>query len=430
MTATVPSHDPRRSVPSTTVLLGEPAIAGALGRWARPVVLDAIRGAQEAVRTGASDAAGIVDEVLARLPPRPTSLRPVLNATGVVVHTNLGRAPLSPTAREAVALAAGYTDVEFDVDTGTRRRRGAGALDLLAAALPDAGAVHVVNNGAAALLLAVTGLAAGREVVWSRGELVEIGDGFRLPDLAVATGARLREVGTTNRTFLEDYRGAVGAGTGCILKVHPSNFRVEGFTSSVGVAELARLGPPVVVDVGSGLLAPDPLLPDEPDIAGALRAGAAVVTASGDKLLGGPQLGILAGRAEIVDALRRHPLARALRVGKLTLAALEGTLLGAATPVADALRADPAVLADRCRRLADRIGGQVVPSDGAVGGGGGPGVALAGWAVAVPARLAGPLRLGDPCVVGRVVRERCLLDLRCVPPERDAELAEAVLACT
>ena len=287
----------------------------------------------------------------------------------------------------------------------------------------------VVNNGAAALLLAVTGLAAGREVLWSRGELVEIGDGFRLPDLAVTTGARLREVGTTNRTSIEDYARAVGPDTGCILKVHPSNFRVEGFTSSVPVVELARLGPPVVADVGSGLLAPDPLLPDEPDMASALGQGATIVTGSGDKLLGGPQLGIVAGQAGAIDALRRHPLARALRVDKLTLAALEATLLGPPPPVTQSLHADPADLHARCVRLATAVGGDVVPSAGAVGGGGAPGVALLGWAVALPERYAEALRRGDPPVVGRLERDRCLLDLRCVPVERDADVEEAVRRC-
>ncbi|HLH45990.1 MAG TPA: L-seryl-tRNA(Sec) selenium transferase, partial [Acidimicrobiales bacterium] len=269
-----------------------------------------------------------------------------------------------------------------------------------------------------------------REVVWSRGELVEIGDGFRLPDLAATTGARLREVGTTNRTTPEDYAAALGPATGCILKVHPSNFRVSGFTSSVSVRDLVALGAPVVVDAGSGLLRPDPLFPDEPDLATALADGAAVVTASGDKLLGGPQLGIVAGRAHVVESLRRHPLARALRVDKLTLAALEGTLLGPPAPVWQALHARPAELRARCERLAALVGGEVVASEGAAGGGGAPQVPLASWAVALPPRYAALLRRGDPCVVGRVERDRCLLDLRAVPPEADDEIVEAVRRCT
>jgi L-seryl-tRNA(Ser) seleniumtransferase len=321
------------------------------------------------------------------LPQRATSLRPVLNATGVVLHTNLGRAPLSPSALEAVRTAAGYVDVEYDVADGSRARRGRGALAALREAVPDAEDVLVVNNGAAALVLATTALAAGRDVVVSRGEMVEIGDGFRLPDLIASTGARLREVGTTNRTHLRDYADAVGPDTGCVLKVHPSNFRVEGFTSAVPVAQLAGLGVPVVADVGSGLLAPHPLLPDEPDARTALQAGAAVVTMSGDKLLGGPQAGLLLGRAEPLERLRRHPLARALRVDKLTLAALEATLRGPRTPTWTALTADPERLRARCDRVAELVGGTVQPSDGAVGGGGAPGLALQGWAVALPGVL-------------------------------------------
>jgi L-seryl-tRNA(Ser) seleniumtransferase len=258
--------------------------------------------------------------------------------------------------------------------------------------------------------------------------MVEIGDGFRLPDLIASTGARLREVGTTNRTHLRDYADAVGPDTGCVLKVHPSNFRVEGFTSSVGVAELSTLGVPVVADTGSGLLAPHPLLPDEPDATSALRDGAAVVTASGDKLLGGPQAGLLLGRADVVERLRRHPLARALRVDKLTLAALEATLRGPVTPTWTALLADPEALRARCEAVAAQVGGAVVPSDGAVGGGGAPGQALPGWAVALPASYAAALRAGDPCVVGRVERDRCLLDLRCVAASDDARVVAAVLA--
>ena len=301
----------------------------------------------------------------------------------------------------------------------------------LRAALPDAGDVMVVNNGAAALLLAVTVLASGREVVWSRGELVEIGDGFRLPDLATSTGATVREVGTTNRTTKADYVAAIGDRTGCLLKVHTSNFRMTGFTSSVAIGELVGLGPPLVVDVGSGLLAPDRLLPDEPDIAGALRSGADVVTASADKLLGGPQAGIIAGRAALIARFRRHPLARALRVDKLTLAALEATLSGPEFPTSVALHADPEALRLRAVAIARRLGDEagVVPSDGAVGGGSGPGVTLPGWAVSLPERYASQLRRGDPAVIARLEGGRCLLDVRCVPAASDDQMVEAVLAC-
>jgi L-seryl-tRNA(Ser) seleniumtransferase len=359
-------------------------------------------------------------------------MRAVLNATGVVLHTNLGRAPLSPAAAEALQIAAGYVDVEYDVLSGERARRGRGALDALASAVPDAEAVHVVNNGAAAMVLAATVLAAGKEIVVSRGELVEIGDGFRLPDLLTSTGARLVEVGTTNRTTLDDYRNAVGDFTGFVLKVHPSNFVVTGFTSSVPVTDLVGLGVPVVADIGSGLLRPHPLLPAEPDATSTLRAGADLVVASGDKLLGGPQAGLLLGRTTIVDTLRRHPLARGLRVDKLTLAALEATLRDPRTLVDAALRADADELHRRCAAIAAElsaagVAADVVPSVGVVGGGGAPGVELPGWAVALPASYAAALRTGEPSVVGRVDDHCCLLDLRCIPPERDADVAKAVL---
>ncbi len=422
------ADDPRRRVPRTDVLLADPRLAGAADRLGARAVKAVVTAAQDRARRGDLAPEQVLEAAVAALPGRATTLRPVLNATGVVLHTNLGRAPLSPAAVEAVGVAAGYVDVEFDVGTGERARRGRGALAALAEAVPAAEAVLAVNNGAAALVLATTALAAGREVVVSRGEMVEIGDGFRLPDLIASTGARLREVGTTNRTHLRDYADAVGPDTGCVLKVHPSNFRVEGFTSSVGVAELAGLGVPVVADTGSGLLAPDPLLPGEPDATTALREGAAIVTCSGDKLLGGPQAGLVLGRAETVERLRRHPLARALRVDKTTLAALEATLRGPLPPAWQALRADPARLRARAEALAAQVGAEVVPSDGAVGGGGAPGLPLPGWAVALPEAYAPALRAGDPCVVARVERGRCLLDLRCVAESDDAALAAAVRA--
>jgi L-seryl-tRNA(Ser) seleniumtransferase len=369
-------------------------------------------------------------------------MRPVLNATGVVVHTNLGRAPLSTAAIEALRTAAGPTDVELDLSTGRRGPRGAAALAALAAAVPEAAGVHVVNNGAAALALVACALAAsadgpGREIVVARGELVEIGDGFRIPDLLESVGARLREVGTTNRVRLSDYAAAVGERTAFVLKVHPSNFRVEGFTSAVPVADLAGLaresGLPVVVDIGSGLLAPHPRLPDEPDAATCLAAGADLVTASGDKLLGGPQCGLLLGRGDLVESLRRHPFARALRVDKLTLAALEATLTGPTPPVPEALARRPEELLARARRLAqglnDHAGADVaeaVCSAGAVGGGGAPGVTIPSAAVALPAGLAGPLRTAETPVVGRVHDGRLLLDLLSVPESEDEALAEAV----
>jgi L-seryl-tRNA(Ser) seleniumtransferase len=424
--------DPRRRVPRTDAVLADPRLAEAAERLGPSAVKRVVAGVLDDVRGGGLDPADTVDRVLDRLPARATSLRPVLNATGVVLHTNLGRAPLSAAALSALAAAGGYVDVEYDRATGGRARRGRGALDALRRAVPEAGDVLVVNNGAAALVLATTALAAGGEVVVSRGEMVEIGDGFRLPDLIASTGARLREVGTTNRTRPADYAGAIGPMTGCVLKVHPSNFRIEGFTDAVPVRDLVGLGVPVVADVGSGLLHADRRLPGEPDVASALRDGAAVVICSGDKLLGGPQAGLLFGDAAVVERIRRHPLARALRVDKLTLAALEATVDGPPSPTSDYLRADPERLRIRCESLAEAVAyaldAEVVRSDGVVGGGGAPGLRLPGWAVAVPAALAAPLRSGTPAVVARVEQGRCLLDLRCVPECDDALVVRAVLA--
>lgn len=420
--------DPRRLIPRTDDLLADPRLTAAGRGLGRDDILPAVRQAQERARAGEIPPEEVLAAAIALLPP-VSSLRPVLNATGVVVHTNLGRAPLSEAAVEAVVRAAAYTDLEFDLDTGRRGARGLPVLDALRARLPEGTDAMVVNNGAAALLLAVTALAGGGdEVVVSRGELVEIGDGFRLPDLMTSAGARLREVGTTNRTTREDYVAAIGPRTGAIVKIHPSNFRVEGFTGGVPAAELSGLGVPVVVDIGSGLLTPDPALPDEPDATTALGSGAALVTASGDKLLGGPQAGVLLGDPGLVQRLRRHPMARALRVDKLTLAALEATVRGGAAPVTAYRGADPESLRRRAEVLAEQVGGRVRPHDGVVGGGGAPGVVLPGWAVALPQELALPLRTGTPSVVGRVESGELLLDLRCVPSASDADVAAAVLA--
>ena len=428
------SEDPRRRTPRTDAVLADPRLAGPLHRLGRSLVKQAVSEVLDSCRRGDVPAEDVVDAVLGALPATASSLRPVLNATGVVVHTNLGRAPLSAAALEAVQVAAGATDVELDLGTGRRGRRGAGALAALAAAVPAAGGVHVVNNGAAALALVTCALAQrsdgpGLEVVLARGELVEIGDGFRIPELLESVGARIREVGATNRVRLEDYRAAIGASTAFVLKVHPSNFVVQGFTSSVGVEELAALGVPVVADIGSGLLSPHPRLPDEPDADTALRAGAALVTASGDKLLGGPQCGLMLGDAALVERLRRHPFARALRVDKLTLAALEATLTGPEAPVPAALSADPRALSARAERIAAVLGpdlAEAVVSAAAIGGGGAPGVTIPSAAVALPAELAAPLRRGGLPVVGRVVSGRLLLDLVAVPAELDDALTDAV----
>lgn len=426
-------RDRRRSVPRTDVVLADPRLVAAASVLGRATVKGVVAGAQERARRGEIPPEAVADVAAAALPRRATTLRPVINATGVVLHTNLGRAPLSATAIDAVVAAAGHTDVEFDLATGDRARRGRGTLEALAAAVPAAEAVHVVNNGAAALVLAATALAAGHEIVVSRGELIEIGDGFRLPDLLRSTGARLCEVGTTNRTALRDYEAAIGADTAFVLKVHPSNFVVRGFTSAVATRDLAGLGLPVVVDIGSGLLTPEPLLPDEPDAASALADGAALVTASADKLLGGPQAGLLLGRADVVERLRRHPLARALRVDKLTLAALEATLRGPEPPTWQALRREASELRTRSERMAGRlyeqgIAAEAVESVSVVGGGGAPEVDLPSWAVALDPALTTPLRGNEPAVVGRVERGRLLLDLRCVPPDLDDTVYAAVIA--
>ncbi|GAA1191719.1 L-seryl-tRNA(Sec) selenium transferase [Prauserella alba] len=431
--------DPRRRIPRTDVLLAEPRLAKAVEELGRDRVKAAIVAAQDRARAGAMAPEDVAEAALAEVDSpvtrRAASLAPVVNATGVIVHTNLGRAPLSGSALEAVHTAGGYTDVEFELTDGRRARRGRGALAALAEAVPDAGDVHVVNNNAAALLLCALTLAQGREIVLGRGELVEIGDGFRIPELLTAAGARLREVGTTNRTSVADYAAAIGPDTGCVLKVHPSNFRVTGFAAEAGIAELANLGVPVVADIGSGLLRPHPLLPDEPDATTALRAGAAVVTASGDKLLGGPQAGLLLGDTALVERLRRHPAARALRVDKLTLAALEATLRGDVPPVAAALDADVGDLWSRAERLAVELTTRGVPataveSVAAVGGGGAPGVELPSAAVSLPEHYADLLRAGSPAVVGRLDHRRCLLDLRTVQEGDDRRLVEAVMRCT
>ncbi|MDF5752046.1 L-seryl-tRNA(Sec) selenium transferase [Spongiactinospora sp. TRM90649] len=421
--------DHRRLVPRTDVVLGDPRLAAACAAFGRAQVKAAVAKAQRRARAGEIEPEGVVAATLEALRPA-APMRPVINATGVLLHTNLGRAPLAEAAIEAVAAAAGAADVEFDLTTGERARRGRSALAALAAAVPEAGDVHVVNNNAAALALAAAALASGgREIVVSRGELVEIGDGFRIPELLESTGARLREVGATNRTTRDDYASAVGPDTAFVLKVHQSNFRIEGFTGSVGVARLRGLGVPVVADVGSGLLAPEPLLPGEPSVRQALREGADLVTASGDKLLGGPQAGLLFGGAELIGALRRHPLARALRVDKLTLAALTATLHAPETPVGRALRVSAGALEERARMIAGRVAradAVVEPVSATVGAGGAPGVRLPSAAVSLPARFAAALRTGDPPVVGRVEDGRLLLDLRAVPPSRDGELCKAI----
>ncbi|MEU4295425.1 L-seryl-tRNA(Sec) selenium transferase [Kribbella sp. NPDC026596] len=423
--------DERRRIPRVDGLLADPRLADAQDRLGRALVRQLVNEVQDRARRGEITPEQVADVVVAELPPRASGMRPVVNATGVLLHTNLGRAPLSAAAVDAVVAAAGCVDVEFDVDSGRRARRGRQVLRAITAAVPAAEAVHVVNNNAAALALAATALAAGREIVLSRGELVEIGDGFRIPDLLTSTGARLREVGTTNRTTLRDYAEALGPQTGFVLKVHPSNFVVTGFTAGVSVRELTSLDVPLVVDIGSGLLAPDPSLPDEPDAATTLADGATLVTASGDKLLGGPQCGFLLGDRTFVERLRRHPLARAMRVDKLTLAALEATLRGPTSPTSRMLHASADELEARASSLlvgltALDLDVRAVPSQASTGGGGAPGLVLASTALSVPAEYAEVLRAQDPAVVGRMHAARLLLDLRSVPPELDHVLHDAI----
>ncbi|MGI8625722.1 MAG: L-seryl-tRNA(Sec) selenium transferase [Geodermatophilaceae bacterium] len=425
----------RRLVPRTDDMLADPRLAQACTRLGRTLVKQVVLAVQDQVRTGELTAADAIEQAVARLPATAATLRPVLNATGVLVHTNLGRAPLSVAAVAALVAAGGTTDVELDLDTGRRGRRGKGAIDALCHAVPAAESAHIVNNGAAALVLAATALARGKEIVVARGELVEIGDGFRIPDLLVSTGARLHEVGTTNRVTIEDYAAAVGPDTGFALKVHPSNFVVRGFTSTVGIDALSTLPVPVVADLGSGLLVAHPAIQGEPDAQSALTMGAALVTASGDKLLGGPQAGLIMGRRDLVERLRRHPLARALRVDKLTLAALEATVRGPRPPVLRSLEADVAELRDRAQRLAIRLGeaglsAEAVDSFATVGGGGAPEVPLASAAVSLPVAYAGALRAGAQPVLGRIERNRCLLDLRALDAGADEALYQAVIgAC-
>ncbi len=428
------SPDPRRNIPRMDELLQLPEVESARQRLAEHTIRAIIQGAVTQARRGQLPVSDIPAEIAQRLEQKNThSLHPVINATGVIIHTNLGRAPLPSAAVEALHAAASYTDVEMDLGSGKRsRNRGAGATAALLAACPGAEDALVVNNGASALLLATAALAPGKEVIISRGELIEIGAGFRLPELIESTATRLKEIGATNRTHLADYERALGDNTGAILKVHPSNFRIEGFTSAVGVEELHRLAVEhdtrLIVDLGSGLLTHDPALPEEPDIQAQLRAGADIVIASGDKLLGGPQAGILLGTKDAIAAVKKHPLARAVRIDKLRLNALEAAISTPSNAVQDALHLEPQTHRERTESIAQAVGAEVVPHDGRVGGGGAPEYPLPGFAVSLPERYADALRRQDPPVVGRVHQGRCLVDIRCVPADHDAAVISAIKA--
>ena len=428
-----------RDLPSVDELAADERLAST---GPRALVIAAVRSAlaraREEIQAGADpgDLIGRVElELAAARGPR---LQRAINATGVIVHTNLGRAPLAQEALERVtAVARGYSNLEYDLGEGGRGSRQDHVAPILRR-LTGAEAALVVNNNAAAVLLALAALAEGREVLVSRGELIEIGDGFRIPDVLARSGAHLHEVGTTNRTRAADYERAIGPETALLLRVHQSNFRVVGFTEQPRLAELVRVGRahgiPVVDDLGSGVLVE---LEDEPSARDALAAGAGLVCFSGDKLLGGPQAGIVVGRGELVERLRRHPLQRALRADKLTLAALEATLALYLDPERAAreipvlrMLAEPAnAVRARAERLAGLVGGDVEQTVGRVGGGALPLAELPSFACSVEEELAARLRDADPPVVALIRDGRCVLDCRTIAAAEVEEVARAVTAC-
>ncbi len=444
--------DPRRALPSVDRLLRDPALAPLLATAPRHLVADAAREALEAARKMRG---GVPEdwalEIRERLERRAvTSLRPVINATGVVLHTNLGRAPLAAAAIEAItAVARGYSSLEFDLHTGTRGHRSDHCRSLLAT-LAGAEDALVVNNAAGALVLGLNALAEGRPVLISRGELIEIGGAFRIPEIMQKSGAILREIGTTNRTHLKDYRDGLEQGAGAMLSVHRSNFEQVGFVHTPPPGELAALarefGIPLLYDIGSGLLADLSAygLTGEPRVADAVTAGADLVCFSGDKLLGGPQAGCLVGSRALIERCRKNPLARALRADKLTLAGLEATLrlyqdpvqAVGAIPVLAMLTVPAGRLAERAATLAAAIPAtldpRVVPGDSAVGGGSFPSARLPTSLVSLDPGSGGAdsmalrLRLGTPAVVVRVQDGRILLDLRTVLDPEQGALVEAI----
>jgi L-seryl-tRNA(Ser) seleniumtransferase len=443
--------DPRRALPSINALLESDSVRPLLASAPRELVVNAVRDAVAAARDAteaprdAREWGAAIRDALAMRQRR--SLRPVINATGVILHTNLGRAPLAPTALAAIRdVAAGYSNLEYDLERGARGSRYAHCVGLLRE-LTGAEEALVVNNGAAALVLALNTLAEGQPAVVSRGELVEIGGSFRIPDIMAKSGARLVEVGTTNRTHLVDYERAVTSG-GVIVKVHRSNFALEGFVADVSLAELVRLadprGVPVLHDLGSGLLLSlEPYgLTGEPLASEVVRDGATVVTMSGDKLLGGPQAGIILGRRAAIERIRTNPLTRALRVDKLTLAALEATLALyrdperalREIPTLAMISADIATVRGRARALAERLASrgvacEVVDTEASVGGGAFPAARIPSTAVALSGnaeRHDVRLRAGEPPVVSRIVDGRLVLDVRTVLFGSDDELAAIV----
>jgi L-seryl-tRNA(Ser) seleniumtransferase len=432
----MPGRPTLRDLPSVDRLLADERLAGephGIAAAAARVVLERAREEIRAGRDPGALAEAVVAELAAARRPR---LRRVLNATGVLVHTNLGRAPLAEAAiARVVEVGGAYSTLEYDLERGERGSRQEHLAALLET-LTGGEAGLVVNNNAAAVLLALAALAEGREVVVSRGELIEIGDGFRIPDVLARSGARLVEVGTTNRTRAADYERAIGPETALLLRVHQSNFRLVGFSELPRLGELAevarRHGLPLVDDLGSGALSP---LGDEPTAAESLRAGADLVCFSGDKLLGGPQAGVVVGRANLVEQLRRHPLQRALRADKLTLAALEGTLglaLAPETrgriPVLRMLQEPVERVRARAERLAGLVGGEVEDTVARVGGGALPLAELPSAACAIEESLAEPLRRGEPPVIAIVRDGRTLLDCRTLTDTEVDEVAAAVVA--
>jgi L-seryl-tRNA(Ser) seleniumtransferase len=445
--------DVRRTIPSVDALLRSEPGRNAAATFGRPLFKHTLAQVLAEVRSGASGGTTppAEDEILARaaaLASRAaTGLTSVINATGVVLHTGLGRAPLPEAAARAAARAArSYADLEVDRSTGDRGRRTTRAETLLTA-ITGAEAALVVNNCAAALLLALAALAKRKEVLVSRGELIEIGGEFRIPDILAASGAKLVEVGTTNRTRIGDFRGNVSAHTGAILKVHPSNYRVVGFTATVPAMDLAALARrhdiPFLFDVGSGLLSHGHGMPaDEPSVGDALTDGADLVTFSGDKLLGGPQAGIVVGRADLVEKLRRHPIARAVRVDKMQVAALETVLAMHAAgtahqdlPVQRMIRESSEGVHVRAQHLGglldgDLEGAHVQKSQSLVGGGSMPGVTLPSWGVHVstpdPTAFAARLRDGSPSVFCRVESDHVVFDVRTVRADEVPHLARAI----
>jgi L-seryl-tRNA(Ser) seleniumtransferase len=447
-----PAAEPRRRIPSVDALLRSEPGRRAAATFGRALVKRTLIRTLDDVRAGAER--GIDppedDVILARAigtaAMAAIGLGPVVNGTGVVLHTGLGRAPLPTEAvQAAVRAATGYSDLEVDRQTGRRGRRGARA-ELLAASITGAEDALVVNNGAAGLLLALAALARGKQVLVSRGELIEIGGEFRIPDILAASGARLVEVGTTNRTRVSDFRRALSEKTGLILKVHPSNYRVVGFVAAPATADLSSLARtaerPILFDLGSGLLERIPGLPDdEPTAAGALGDGADLVVFSGDKLLGGPQAGLVLGRADLIDRLRRHPIARAVRVDKMQVAALESVLAAHAAgrrdelPVWRMLREPLEEIRRRAEALAVGLDGEledahVVHCESTVGGGSLPGYAMPSYGVEVrvpdPNALSARLRAGSPPVFCRVTEQGVLFDMRTVPSPEISDLTRAI----